>query len=305
VIVGCGFAGLFAAKALDGANVDVTVIDRANHHLFQPLLYQMATGILSEGDIAPPIREVLRRQRNASVVLGEVQGVDLATRRLRLDTFGRGEDIPYDSLIVATGAEQSYFGHDEFKREAPGMKTLDDALELRGRIFGAFEMAELESDSDLRRSWLTFVVVGAGPTGVELAGQIAELAHRSLRHNFRRIDPASARVVLLDATPDLLGRFRSSCAGVPRNGWGGWVLRFTSEPWSPVSTSVGWIRTPPTRTSNASMRPRRSGPQAYRHLHWAGFWGRPREPRWIARDGFWWATTAHCRGTPRCSSSET
>ena len=206
-IVGCGFAGLFATQALRRAPVEVTVIDRTNHHLFQPLLYQMATGILSEGDIAPPIRDVLRRQRNATVMLGEVEGIDLQARRLTVNTVGLHSEIGYDSLILATGADQSYFGHPEFARHAPGMKTIDHALELRGRIFGAFEMAEREPDPELRKIWLTFIVVGAGPTGVELAGQIAELAHRSLHRNYRRIDPATARVVLLDAGPTLLGSF--------------------------------------------------------------------------------------------------
>ncbi len=210
VIVGCGFGGLFAARALRHADVDVTVIDRNNHHLFQPLLYQMATGILAEGDIAPPIRDILRHQRNATVLLGEVQGIDLQRRRLTVDTLGQHSEVPYDSLILATGATQSYFGHPEFARHAPGMKTIDDALELRGRIFGAFEMAERESDAALRNVWLTFVVVGAGPTGVELAGQIAELARRSLHDNFRHIDPAAARVVLLDAGSTILAAFPES-----------------------------------------------------------------------------------------------
>jgi NADH dehydrogenase len=178
--------------------------------LFQPLLYQLATGILSEGDIAPPIREVLRDQRNASVLLGEVLAVDLDTRRLTVETVGRRSEIAYDTLIVATGASQSYFGHPEFAHDAPGMKTVDDALEVRGRIFGAFEMAEREPDPASRVRWLTFVVVGAGPTGVELAGQIAELSRHSLRYNFRRIDPAEARIVLLDAAPTILGSFPES-----------------------------------------------------------------------------------------------
>lgn len=207
VIVGCGFGGLFAARALRRADVDVTVIDRHNHHLFQPLLYQMATGILAEGDIAPPIRDILRQQRNTEVLLGEVQSVDLQRRRLTVNTLGKQSEILYDSLIVATGASQSYFGHPEFARDAPGMKTIDDALELRSRIFGAFEMAERETDAALRNVWLTFVVVGAGPTGVELAGQIAELARRSLHDNFRHIDPATARVVLLDAASTILTAF--------------------------------------------------------------------------------------------------
>src|SRR3954464_10579313 len=185
VIVGAGFGGLFAARALRRAPLDVTVIDRTNHHLFEPLLYQVATGLLSVGAIAPPIRDVLRHHKNTRVLLGEVTDIDLAARELYLDTRGRRSVVPYDSLIVAAGATQSYFGHDEFAVHAPGMKTMDDALELRGRIFGAFEMAELESRSERRDAWLTFVVVGAGPTGVELAGQIAELSRRGLVDNYR------------------------------------------------------------------------------------------------------------------------
>jgi NADH dehydrogenase len=210
VIVGCGFGGLFAARALRHADVDVTIIDRNNHHLFQPLLYQMATGILAEGDIAPPIRDILRHQRNATVLLGEVRNIDLKAQRLTVDTLGQHTEVSYDSLILATGASQSYFGHPEFARYAPGMKTIDDALELRGRIFGAFEMAERETDPALSNVWLTFVVVGGGPTGVELAGQIAELARRSLSDNFRHIDPAAARVVLIDAGPTILSAFPES-----------------------------------------------------------------------------------------------
>jgi NADH dehydrogenase len=206
-IVGCGFGGLFAVKRLRHADVDVTVIERTNHHLFQPLLYQLATGILSEGDIAPPIRDVLRHQRNTNVVLGEVVAVDLNARRLTVDTLGLRSEVPYDSLIVATGARQSYFGHPEFAHDAPGMKTIDDALELRGRIFGAFEMAEREPDPTARRQWLTFVVVGAGPTGVELAGQLIELSRWSLQRNFRRIDPAEARIILIDSGPTILSSF--------------------------------------------------------------------------------------------------
>ena len=204
VIVGCGFAGLSAAKALRRAPVEVVVIDRTNHHLFQALLYQVATGVLSEGDIAPPIRDVLRRQRNTRVVLGDVVDVDVRERQLTIETLGRTTTLSYDSLIVATGASQSYFGHDEYAIHAPGMKTIDDALELRGRIFGAFEMAELEPDDAARSSWLTFAIVGAGPTGVELAGQIAELARRALASNFRRFDPAVARIVLLDVADTVL-----------------------------------------------------------------------------------------------------
>ena len=209
-IVGGGFGGLFAAKALGRAGVDVTLIDRTNHHLFQPLLYQVATGILSEGSVAPPLRDILRSQRNAEVVLGEVAGVDLDARLLTVESLGRRSALPYDSLIVAAGAAQSYFGHSEFSRYAPGMKTIDHALELRGRIFGALELAEQEEDAVARARLLTFVVVGAGPTGVELAGQLAELSRHSLDGNFRRIDPGAARVILLDAAPSILAAFPAS-----------------------------------------------------------------------------------------------
>ena len=207
VIVGCGFAGLFAAKALRRAPVEVVVVDRTNHHLFQALLYQVATGVLSEGDIAPPIRDILRHQRNTHVVLGEVLDVNVEDRALKINTLGRETKLTYDSLIVATGASQSYFGHDEYAHDAPGMKTIDDALELRGRIFGAFEMAELETDPAAREPWLTFAIVGAGPTGVELAGQIAELSRRALRSNFRNFDPQTARIIVLDGLDTVLSTY--------------------------------------------------------------------------------------------------
>ena len=207
VVIGSGFAGLFATRRLARAPVSVTVIDQTMHHLFQPLLYQVATGILSEGEIAPATRDVLRRQDNAGVILGRVTGIDLAARTVTSHAFDRELVTPYDSLIVGAGAGSSYFGHDEFAAHAPGLKTVDDALELRGRIFGAFEMAEIEDDLQARAAWLTFVVVGAGATGVEMAGQIAELAHTTLRSNFRHIDPASARILLVDAGPRILPQF--------------------------------------------------------------------------------------------------
>ncbi|HEY4624702.1 MAG TPA: NAD(P)/FAD-dependent oxidoreductase [Blastococcus sp.] len=207
VIIGSGFGGLFTAQRLRDADVDITVIGKTSHHLFQPLLYQVATGILSEGEIAPATREVLRRQENARVVLGEVIDIDLAARTVTATVLGRTTVHPYDELIVAAGAGQSYFGNDQFAEFAPGMKSIDDALELRGRIFGAFELAELAEDPSEVDRLLTFVVVGAGPTGVEMAGQIAELAHRTLRRDFRRIDPTTARVVLLDAAPAVLPSF--------------------------------------------------------------------------------------------------
>ncbi|CAI9412725.1 NAD(P)/FAD-dependent oxidoreductase [Nocardioides sp. T2.26MG-1] len=208
VIVGSGFGGLFGAKALRRADVDVTMVAKTSHHLFQPLLYQVATGILSQGEIAPPTREILSGQKNATVLLGEVTDIDLEARTVTSQVLGRPTVTPYDSLIVAAGAGQSYFGNDHFAEYAPGMKSIDDALELRGRIFGAFEMAELgASRGDDIDHLLTFVVVGAGPTGVEMAGQIAELAHRTLRKDFHYINTRTARVILVDAAPQVLPPF--------------------------------------------------------------------------------------------------
>lgn len=204
VIIGSGFGGLFAAQALRKADVDVTMIARTTHHLFQPLLYQVATGILSVGDIAPATRLVLRKQKNTRVVLGNVENIDMDAHTVTSQLLGRDTATPYDSLIVAAGAGQSYFGNDQFAEFAPGMKTIDDALELRGRILGSFEQAEVTEDPEERQRLLTFVVVGAGPTGVELAGQIAELSHRTLKGAFRRIDTTTARVVLLDGADTVL-----------------------------------------------------------------------------------------------------
>jgi NADH:ubiquinone reductase (H+-translocating) len=195
-IVGGGFGGLAAAQALRGADVDVTVVDRMNHHLFQPLLYQAAAGGLSAGEVCSAIRGRLRRQRNASVLMAEVTDIDVDRRRIVLD---QGDPIGYDSLIVACGAETSYFGHDEWKEVSFGLKTLRDALTLRDRIFTAFEEAERATDPEARDAWLTFVVVGGGPTGVEIAGQLAILAHSTMERDFSRIDAGKTRVILVDA----------------------------------------------------------------------------------------------------------
>ncbi len=205
VIIGSGFGGLFAARALKLAPVRVTLIDRTNHHLFQPLLYQVATGILSEGQIAPPTRDVLRNYRHLRTVLADVQRVDVSAHTIHADEFGHPLVITYDSLIVAGGAATSYFGHDEFQEWSCGMKSLDDALALRGMIFGSFELAEAERDDLERQRLMTFVVVGGGPTGVEMAGQLTELARRALRNNYRLIDPHDTRVVLVEGTDRLLG----------------------------------------------------------------------------------------------------
>ena len=212
VVVGGGFAGLRAVRALRGAPVEVTLIDRRNFHLFQPLLYQVATGALSAGEVATPLRAILRRQANARTVLGEVTGFDLDRRRVVLGRLGDGSrtgEVPYDTLIVAAGARHSYFGNDQWEAAAPGLKSLEDALEIRRRILLAFEAAEAEDDPRRREAWLTFVVVGAGPTGAELAGQIAEIALETMRRDFRAIDPGSARVLLVEAAGRPLTAFRS------------------------------------------------------------------------------------------------
>lgn len=205
VIIGSGFGGLNAAKKLKRADVDIKLIARTTHHLFQPLLYQVATGIISSGEIAPPTRVILRKQKNVQVLLGEVTHIDLARHTVTSVLLGHTYSTPYDSLIIAAGAGQSYFGNDHFAEYAPGMKTVDDALELRGRILGAFEQAERSSDPVRREKLLTFTVVGAGPTGVEMAGQIAELADHTLKGAFRQIDTTTqARVILLEGAPAVL-----------------------------------------------------------------------------------------------------
>ena len=208
VIVGGGFGGLFAARALRRAPVEVTLVDRAYHHLFQPLLYQCATGILSEGQIAAPLRSVLKRHKNVEVVLAEATGIDVGARKLNaVRPTGDPIEFGYDDLIVAAGMRQSYFGHDEFAAIAPGMKTLPDVLTIRRRVLGAFEMAETTEDPVGRRHWLTFALVGAGPTGVELAGQIRELATKTLRAEYRRAKPEEARVLLFDGGTAPLATF--------------------------------------------------------------------------------------------------
>ncbi len=204
VVIGSGFGGLTATKALKRAPVDIAMIARTQHHLFQPLLYQVATGVLSDGEIAPATRVVLRNQKNADVLLGNVVHINLNGRYVISELLGHRYRTDYDSLIVAAGAGQSYFGNDHFAEFAPGMKTIDDALQLRGRILSAFEQAERSSDPTRRVKLLTFTVVGAGPTGVEMAGQIAELANQTLKGSFRSIDSATARVILLDAAPAVL-----------------------------------------------------------------------------------------------------
>jgi len=204
VIVGGGFGGLYAAQALRSPVVEVTLVDRRNFHLFQPLLYQVATGGLSPADIAHPLRSILKRRRNVTVLLGEVVEFDLAGKQLRLADGG----LAYDSLIVAAGAVNHYFGHDDWEARAPGLKSIEEATEIRSRILLAFEAAERERDAELRRAWLTFAIVGAGPTGVELAGAIGEISNYTLRHDFRAIRPSEARILLIEGGDRVLPTYR-------------------------------------------------------------------------------------------------
>ncbi len=203
VIVGAGFGGLEAAKKLACQDVRVTVIDRTNYHLFQPLLYQVATAALSPADIAAPVRAILSRWKNMEVILAEVQSVDVAAKKIKTTDM----EIPYDFLILATGARHSYFGHDEWEKLAPGLKSLEDAIELRRRLLMAFEYAEKITDEAARKAAMTFVIIGGGPTGVEMAGAIAEIARYTLAKDFRHIDPSQARVILIEGEPRLLASF--------------------------------------------------------------------------------------------------
>lgn len=218
VIVGGGFGGLSAAKALKSANVDVTLVDRTNHHLFQPLLYQVATASLSAGDITAPIRHILRRQKNVTVLLAEVHDIDVDKRVVRIDY--PESDIPYDYLILAPGSRHAYFGHDEWEPHAPGLKAIEDAAEIRRRFLLAFERAEKSSDPDEQAAFMTFVVVGGGPTGVELSGAFPTIARKALYPDFRNIDTRKTRVILLEGGPRILPSFPESLAESARKGLG-------------------------------------------------------------------------------------
>jgi len=203
VIIGAGFGGLEAARALRKSNAEITVIDRHNHHTFQPLLYQVATAVISPADIAWPVRSILRKQQNASVMLGAIRSIDTKARVVRADTV----ELPYDYLVLATGVTHSYFGHDDWQNAAPGLKTLTDATKIRSRVLLSFERAELATSDADRKRFLTFVIVGGGPTGVEMAGAIAEIARQTLRFDFRHIDPRAARILLIEAGPRILPTF--------------------------------------------------------------------------------------------------
>jgi len=208
VVVGAGFAGLSLAQSLGGTPLRVTIVDRRNYHLFQPLLYQVATAVLTPGEIAEPVRRILKRQRNVRVLLGELDGIDTLRREISID----GERLAYDTLVLATGATHSYFGHPEWERFAPGLKTLEDARRVRAKVLMAFERAELEKDPAERERLMTFAIIGGGPTGVEMAGAIAGLARQSLARDFRAIDPTTARIVLIEAAPRILGTFPEDLA---------------------------------------------------------------------------------------------
>ena len=212
VVLGGGFAGLYAARSLSRASVRVTLVDRRNYHLFQPLLYQVATAALSAPDIAEPIRKVLRRQRNATVLLAEARAADPNGRRVLLD----GGELTYDYLIVATGASHAYFGHEDWARHSPGLKTIEDAFEIRRRVLLSFEAAEFETDPACRGDLLTFIVIGAGPTGVELAGALREIAQHTLAREFRNFDPRTTRIVVLEAADRLLSSFPEECSHAAR-----------------------------------------------------------------------------------------
>jgi NADH dehydrogenase len=206
IVIGGGFGGLWAVRALERADVEVILIDRRNHHLFQPLLYQVATAALAAPDIAAPLRQILRRQKNVTVLNDEVRSIDTVSRMIET----RSERLQYDILVIASGASHSYFGHDDWAGDAPGLKTLEHALDLRRRILTAFERAELESDPAARTDWLRFAIVGGGPTGVELAGSVVEIARHTLRGEFRRIRPETAEVHLIEAGPRLLASMREA-----------------------------------------------------------------------------------------------
>jgi NADH dehydrogenase len=212
VIIGGGFGGLTLARSLKNAPVDVTLLDRVNYHLFQPLLYQVATGSLSPANIAAPLRQVLRKQQNTTVLLAEATDIDVQNRYVIL----KDGKIPYDSLVVASGSSHQYFGHDEWEKSAPGLKTVEDATDMRSRILLAFEAAERESDPEKRRAWLTFVIVGGGPTGVELAGALGEIANDTLRHDFRDIDPSTSQIILVEGTERILPTYPPSLSEAAR-----------------------------------------------------------------------------------------
>ncbi len=303
VIVGGGFGGLYAARELGrDPRLSVTLVDRRNYHLFQPLLYQVATGALAPGEIAQPLRSILRRDANTTVLLGEAVGIDPERRQVLLSDGG---PVAYDTLIVASGARFSYFGHDDWAPNAPGLKSIDDATEIRRRILIAFEAAEREHDRERRAEWMTFVVVGGGPTGVELAGALGEIAHDTLRRDFRAIHPPDARIVLIEALDRILptyppDRSRSAKRQLERLGV---VVR--------TGTRVVHVDDRCVRVEAAGVRGAWSppGPSCGRPASWPRASARPSAgrpgPRWTGPGGSSSARTCRSRATRRSSSSAT
>jgi NADH:ubiquinone reductase (H+-translocating) len=289
LIVGGGFGGLNAARALRREAVRITLVDRRNHHLFQPLLYQVATAALSPADIAAPIRHILRKQRNTQVLLADVSAVSAADRAVVLSD---GRRIEYDYLILATGAVDQYFGRDEWAASAPGLKTIDDATTIRRRFLLAFEAAEQESDPEQRSALLTFVVVGGGPTGVEMAGAFAEIAKHTLAREFRNVDSRSARVILVEGGSRVLSTYPEELSARARRTSSAWVSRSEPARWSPASTPTGsgsGRRGSPRGTWSGprASAPRRWGPRsALPSIAWAGSASSP---------------TSACRATRRSS----
>ena len=313
VIIGGGFGGLNVARAVAGANVDVTLVDRTNHHLFQPLLYQVATGILPEGLIAPAIRRVVQSLPNTKVVLAEVQDIDLHRKLAIAKTPDQSTlELPYDFLVVAAGSTHSYFGKDEWAEFAPGMKTVDDARYQRDAILSKFEMAELATDPQERAEWLTFVVIGAGPTGVELAGQIAELAHQVLPKDYSEVDTRGARILLLEGAPAVLPPFKPKLQQYTKDA----LEKLGVE----IRVSTLAVRRPRAQTSRRRRRtPSRSrgptglkrsapaagsGPPVYRRHRWPKCWPRRVAPRPTGRAGSSSVRTVRCPATRRSSPSE-
>ena len=305
VVVGGGFGGVRVTRALARADVDITIVDRTNHHLFQPLLYQVATGILPGGLIAPALRSVVRKQANARVVLAEAQHLDLDGRVVRaLAPDGEGLMLPYDTLVVATGCTDAYFGNEEWPVFAPGLKTLEDASHLRTHILGAFEMAELATDPAERAAYLTFVVIGAGPTGVEMVGQVAELAHEALPREYRSVATTEAKILLIEAGPEVLAAFapklqRYTRRRLQRMGVDVW-LNTGREPWTrPASRSRVLTETGVFRPGRESGRPGCKPPR------WRGCWPRRPVPVLTGRAESRCSRIAACPVTPRSSPSGT
>ncbi len=223
VVIGGGFGGLEAVKRLKGEEMDITLLDRSNHHLFQPLLYQVATAGLTPANIARPLREIFKHQQNVEVILSEAKRIDVEARKIITEDLV----LDYDYLIVATGARHSYFGHDEWEKLAPGLKNLSDAVEIRKRLLVAFEIAEKAIDEGERNAALTFIIVGGGPTGVEMAGAISEIARRTMIREFRRIRPEQAKIIIIEGSPRILGGFRKTCPPAPASSWKRSAWRFT------------------------------------------------------------------------------